>query len=104
MLTHALARFIETKTSEGIQHRSVGQLQLRINAFVTWAKGVKIDEVTPALAQEYRNGLLRKSGISFKTKTDYLAALKQFFCSGQLNPDTWLGRSSACAGGIPSLW
>ena len=41
MLTHALARFIETKTSEGIQHRSVGQLQLRINAFVTWAKGVK---------------------------------------------------------------
>ena len=25
-------------------------------------------------------------------------------CSGQLNPDTWLGRSSAFAGGIPSLW
>ena len=24
-------------------------------------------------------------------------------CSGQLNPDTWLGRSSAFAGGIPSL-
>ncbi|VXA82471.1 hypothetical protein AERO8C_140019 [Aeromonas veronii] len=24
--------------------------------------------------------------------------------SGQLNPDTWLGRTSACAGGIPSLW
>ena len=79
MLTHALARFIETKTSEGIQHRSVGQLQLRINAFVTWAKGVKVDEVTPALAQEYRNSLLRKNDISFKTKTDYLAALKQFF-------------------------
>ncbi|WP_234924355.1 site-specific integrase [Aeromonas veronii] len=79
MLTHALARFIETKTSEGIQHRSVGQLQLRINAFVTWAKGVKIDEVTPALAQEYRNILLRKTNLSFKTKGDYLAALKQFF-------------------------
>ncbi|ELC7281001.1 phage integrase N-terminal SAM-like domain-containing protein, partial [Aeromonas veronii] len=79
MLTHALARFIETKTSEGIQHRSVGQLQLRINAFVTWAKGVKVDEVTPALAQEYRNSLLRKTNLSFKTKGDYLAALKQFF-------------------------
>ncbi|WP_216640844.1 hypothetical protein [Edwardsiella tarda] len=79
-LTHALARFIETKTSEGLQHKSVGQLQLRINAFVTWDKGVKIDEVTPRLALEYRNGLLRKSDISFKTKTDYLAALKQFFC------------------------
>ncbi|WP_368181170.1 hypothetical protein [Aeromonas sp. R7-5] len=25
------------------------------------------------------------------------------FCSGQLNPDTWLGRSSAFAGAIPSL-
>ncbi|MFE8710276.1 hypothetical protein ACFX57_05760, partial [Aeromonas allosaccharophila] len=25
-------------------------------------------------------------------------------CSGQLNPDTWLGRFSAFAGGIPSLW
>ncbi|WP_236769035.1 Arm DNA-binding domain-containing protein [Aeromonas veronii] len=25
-------------------------------------------------------------------------------CSGQLNPDTWLGRSSAFAGGIPSLY
>ena len=25
------------------------------------------------------------------------------FCSGQLNPDTWLGRSSAFAGDIPSL-
>ena len=25
-------------------------------------------------------------------------------CSGQLNPDTWIGRSSAFAGGIPSLW
>ncbi len=24
-------------------------------------------------------------------------------CSGQLNPDTWLGRVSAFAGGIPSL-
>lgn len=24
-------------------------------------------------------------------------------CSGQLNPDTWLGRSSAFAGAIPSL-
>lgn len=34
MLTHALARFIETKTSEGIQHRSVGQLQLRIQNMV----------------------------------------------------------------------
>jgi integrase len=78
-LTRALARFIETKTSEGIQHKSVGQLQLRINVFVTWAKGVKVDEVTPTLAQEYRNGLLRKSDISFKTKADYLAALKQFF-------------------------
>ena len=78
-LSHALARFIETKASEGIQHKTMGQLQLRINAFVTWAKGVKVDEVTPALAQEYRNILLRKSDISFKTKTDYLAALKQFF-------------------------
>ncbi len=25
------------------------------------------------------------------------------WCSGQLNPDTWLGRSSAFAGAIPSL-
>ncbi|MND98992.1 Glycosyltransferase family 25 (LPS biosynthesis protein) [compost metagenome] len=25
------------------------------------------------------------------------------YCSGQLNPDTWLGRSSAFAGAIPSL-
>ncbi|MGN5127942.1 DUF2846 domain-containing protein [Aeromonas sp. 30P] len=25
-------------------------------------------------------------------------------CSGQLNPDTGLGRTSAFAGGIPSLW
>ena len=25
-------------------------------------------------------------------------------CSGQLNPDTWLGRISAFAGGIPSLY
>ncbi|MEH8151040.1 restriction endonuclease, partial [Aeromonas veronii] len=25
-------------------------------------------------------------------------------CSGQLNPDTWLGRTSAFAGGIPSLY
>ncbi|WP_323921484.1 phage integrase N-terminal SAM-like domain-containing protein, partial [Aeromonas caviae] len=57
----------------------MGQLQLRINAFVTWAKGVKVDEVTPALAQEYRNSLLRKTNLSFKTKGDYLAALKQFF-------------------------
>ena len=24
-------------------------------------------------------------------------------CSGQLNPNTWLGRTSAFAGGIPSL-
>ncbi|TNH79133.1 hypothetical protein CF140_20270 [Aeromonas sobria] len=24
-------------------------------------------------------------------------------CRGQLNPDTWLGRVSAVAGGIPSL-
>ena len=24
-------------------------------------------------------------------------------CSGQLNPDTWVGRTSAFAGGIPSL-
>ena len=54
----------------------MGQLQLRINAFVTWAKGVKADEVMPTLAQEYRNILLRKSDISFKTKIDYLAALK----------------------------
>ncbi len=35
--------------------------------------------MTPTLAQEYRNNLLRKSDISFKTKIDYLAALKQFF-------------------------
>ena len=25
------------------------------------------------------------------------------YCSGQLNPDTWLGRTSAFAGVIPSL-
>ncbi|HHQ4695853.1 TPA: site-specific integrase [Aeromonas veronii] len=78
-LTLALTQFLDAKSSEGIQHKSVGQLQLRINAFVTWAKGVKADQVTPTLAQEYRNILLRKSDISFKTKTDYLAALKQFF-------------------------
>ena len=78
-LTQALTQFLDAKSSEGIQHKSVGQLQLRINAFVTWAKGVKADQVTPSLAQEYRNILLRKSDISFKTKTDYLAALKQFF-------------------------
>ncbi len=30
--------------------------------------------------------------------------LNQAVCSGQLNPDTWLGRSSAFAGGIPSLY
>ncbi|MDD9308267.1 tyrosine-type recombinase/integrase [Aeromonas hydrophila] len=78
-LTQALTQFLDAKSSEGIQHKSVGQLQLRINAFVTWAKGVKADQVTPTLAQEYRNILLRKSDISFKTKTDYLAALKQFF-------------------------
>ncbi|WP_429076358.1 hypothetical protein [Aeromonas veronii] len=58
----------------------MGQLQVRINAFVTWTKGVKVDKVTHALAQEYRNGLLRKADISFKTKADYLAALKEFFC------------------------
>ncbi|WP_260750355.1 site-specific integrase [Aeromonas dhakensis] len=78
-LTQALTQFLDAKSSEGIQHKSVGQLQLRINAFVTWAKGVKADQVTPTLAQEYRNILLRKRDISFKTKTDYLAALKQFF-------------------------
>ncbi|MGE6101826.1 hypothetical protein [Aeromonas salmonicida] len=76
-LTQALTQFLDAKSSEGIQHKSVGQHQVRINAFVTWAKGVKVDEVTPALAQEYRNGLLRKADISFKTKGDYLAALKQ---------------------------
>ncbi len=78
-LTQALTQFLDAKSSEGIQHKSVGQLQVRINAFVTWAKGVKVDEVKPALAQEYRNGLLRKADISFKTKADHLAALKQFF-------------------------
>ncbi|EKP0308255.1 hypothetical protein JGK42_002099 [Aeromonas veronii] len=45
------------KTSEGIQHKSVGQFQLRINAFVTWAKGVCSGQLRP----------------------DHLAALKQFF-------------------------
>lgn len=78
-LTQALTQFLGVKASEGIQHKSVGQLQIRINAFVTWAKGLKVDEVTPTLAQEYRNALLRKTDISFKTKLDYLAAHKQFF-------------------------
>ena len=78
-LKKALAQFIEAKTSEGIQHKSVGQLQIRIQAFVTWAKSHKVDERTPCLAQDYRNALLRKPDLSFKTKSDYLAALKQFF-------------------------
>ncbi|MFC5707300.1 site-specific integrase [Aeromonas eucrenophila] len=78
-LTQAFTQFLDAKASEGIQHKSVGQLQIRINAFVTWAKGLKVDEVTPTLAQEYRNALLRKTDISFKTKSDYLAAHKQFF-------------------------
>ncbi|MFQ1898887.1 hypothetical protein ACK36K_16360, partial [Aeromonas veronii] len=38
--------------------------------------------------------LVNKSGKYWKLK----------YCSGQLNPDTWLGRSSAFAGGIPSLY
>ncbi|WP_265434297.1 tyrosine-type recombinase/integrase [Aeromonas salmonicida] len=78
-LTQALTQFLDAKSSEGIQHKSVGQLQVRINAFITWAKGLRVDEVMPTQAQEYRNGLLRKADISFKTKTDHLAALKQFF-------------------------
>ncbi|MFM5708244.1 hypothetical protein ACET7L_21305, partial [Aeromonas veronii] len=32
------------------------------------------------------------------------SALNHQYCSGQLNPDTCLGRTSALAGGIPSLW
>ncbi len=35
---------------------------------------------------------------------DDFAAINAYdACSGQLNPDTWLGRTSAFAGGIPSL-
>ncbi len=79
VLAQALAQFLDAKTSEGIQYKSVGQLQIRIGAFVSWTKGQRVDEITPALAQEYRNSLLRKADLSFKTKTDYLAALKQFF-------------------------
>ncbi|WP_323883934.1 site-specific integrase [Aeromonas hydrophila] len=78
-LRQALTKFIESKASEGIQHKSVGQLQLRVQAFVTWAKGHMVDEITPALAQAFRNTLLRNDSISFKTKSDYLAATKQFF-------------------------
>ncbi|MGQ4605476.1 transposase DNA-binding-containing protein [Aeromonas veronii] len=36
-------------------------------------------------------------------RTRRLVALATALCSGQLNPDTWLGRASAFAGGIPSL-
>ncbi|MGE6269116.1 hypothetical protein ACLH0O_19135, partial [Aeromonas media] len=46
-----------------------------------------------ALAKEFMG--MRLDG---KTKAEVLAD-----CSGQLNPDTWLGRSSAFAGAIPSL-
>ncbi|MCY9838149.1 hypothetical protein [Aeromonas media] len=54
-LTQALTQFLDAKASEGIQHKSVGQLQVRINAFITWAKGLRVDEVMPTQAQEYRN-------------------------------------------------
>ena len=50
-LRQALTKFIESKASEGIQHKSVGQLQLRVQAFVTWAKGHMVDEITPALGK-----------------------------------------------------
>ncbi len=53
-------------------------------------------EVLPTLL----NSLRRKLGHVY---ADGTYDCKSSHCSGQLNPDTWLGRSSAFAGGIPSL-
>jgi transposase len=42
-------------------------------------------------------------GQSGEEVNQFVGARLVLLCSGQLNPDTWLGRSSAFAGGIPSL-
>ncbi len=43
------------------------------------------------------------TGLPFFTSFPLNCCQGASVCSGQLNPDTWLGRSSAFAGGIPSL-
>ncbi|WP_206692015.1 hypothetical protein, partial [Aeromonas veronii] len=50
------------------------------------------ESVAPARSLASKSLCRAKSGI----------ISRDAICSGQLNPDTWLGRSSAFAGGIPS--
>ncbi|WP_429110175.1 TetR/AcrR family transcriptional regulator, partial [Aeromonas veronii] len=54
-----------------------------------------------------KGGLLHhfpnKQSLIFALFARLLAIMEEAICSGQLNPDTWLGRTSAFAGVIPSL-
>lgn len=77
----ALERFLESKQSEKIQQKSIGLLNLRISAFIKWAKEKKLTHVAqiePRHAMDYRDELLNTT-LSSKTKTLYLSATKQFF-------------------------
>ena len=77
----------ERSDAERYQARQVRSVPL-LNEFKTWLE----DNVGKVM----KGSLTRRA-------MEYTLAQWPCLCSGQLNPDTWLGRSSAFAGAIPSL-
>jgi len=77
-LNSKLGEFLASKSAEGISHRYIQQLKLRIGHFVGWHKKSELNGFTPKLALEYRDYLLSE-GRSYKTNHLYLSAITLFF-------------------------
>ena len=78
-----LTCFLTFKEAEGITHRSIQQLKLRINTFLELLEK-PVQKVEAKDAMNYKVVLL-KTNKSHKTQKDTLAAIKQFFSWLKLN-------------------
>lgn len=83
-LTQSFKQFLESKSVESITQRTLAQLKLRVGYFVTWAAEKDRNPLSSQFAFLYRNHLLQLDK-SFKTKSDYLSAAKQFLGWCQLS-------------------
>ncbi len=64
--------------------------------------GVKVDDICREMGRSMCTFYNWRSKYAW-LKVNEAKRLRELHCSDQLNPDTWLGCSSAFAGGIPSL-
>jgi hypothetical protein len=105
---HAIAALRPLKLEE--KHESVRRSCQRINEIMTYAvnSGYIMANPCAGIRQVFDKPTKQHlPSIEPSQLPVLLRAVNQasitVICSGQLTPDTWLGRSSACAGGIPSL-